>query len=113
MKVSLKHQAIEKKHSDQCMVVEHPLNHDALNVAIAHIDGRYPVERRAVNQECNELGYVIEGQGKVVVEGKEQLLNVGDVVVIEAGEKYYWQGKMKLFISCNPNWYKEQHHFVD
>jgi len=40
-----------------------------------------------------------------VVEGKEHLL--------DAGEKYYWEGDLHLFISCSPAFTKEQHQLVD
>lgn len=65
------------------------------------------------NQKCKEIVYIQNGNGKVVVEGKEYNLDTGDVVLIEAGEKYYWEGKMDLRISSNPAWHLEQHQLVD
>ena len=113
MRLLLKHQAIEKTHSNECSVIEHPLNHEMLDMAIAHISGRYPLERQAVNLECAELAYVIDGNGKIVINNIEHQLNTGDVVVIDPGEKFYWEGKMKLFLSCRPAWNKEQHQLID
>lgn len=113
MKISLKHQSIEKSNGPDCTVVEYQLNNEMLDMAIAKISGRYPNQRLVVNKQCDELAYVFEGKGRVVVEGKEQLLNAGDVVLIEAGEKYYWEGQMQLFLSCRPAWKKKQHEIVD
>jgi len=48
-----------------------------------------------------------------VVNHEEHPLDTGDAVIIEAGEKYYWEGNMKLFISCRPAWNKDQHQLVD
>jgi hypothetical protein len=38
---------------------------------------------------------------------------VGDLVLIEPGEKYFWEGNMDLFIPCSPAWYPEQHKLID
>ena len=113
MKISLKHQAIEKMNSVACSVTEHRLNDEMLDIAIAKISGRYPDARRVVNQQCSELAYVFEGEGKIVVNNEEHSLSAGDAVLIEAGEKYYWEGNMKLFLSCRPAWNKDQHRVVD
>ena len=113
MKISFKHQAIEKNNGSTCSVTEYALDHKMLDMAIATVSGRYPEERRVINQECDELAYVFEGEGKLVVNHEEHKLSAGDVVLIEAGEKYYWEGDMKLFMSCRPAWNKEQHQIVD
>ena len=113
MKISLRNQAIEKTNSPTCAVTEYPLNNEMLDMAIATVSGRYPNERQVVNKQCTELAYVFEGKGKIVVNTKEHHLNTGDAVLIEAGEKYYWEGQMKLFLSCRPAWNKEQHQIVD
>lgn len=67
MKISFKHQAIEKTNSTVCSVTEYALNNEMLDAAIATIAGRYPDERRVINQQCDELAYVLEGEGKIVV----------------------------------------------
>lgn len=113
MKISFKHQTIEKTNSAACSVTEYSLNNPMLDAAIATITGRYPDERRVVNQQCDELAYVFEGEGKVVINNAEHHISAGDVILIEAGEKYFWEGNMKLFLSCRPAWNKEQHKIVD
>ena len=113
MNISFRHQAVEKVNGTMCTVIEYPLNNEMLDMAITKISGRYPDERRVVNKQCAELAYIFEGKGKVVVNGEEHNLNAGDVVLIEVGEKYYWEGHMKLFLSCRPAWTKEQHQIVD
>jgi quercetin dioxygenase-like cupin family protein len=42
-----------------------------------------------LNTKCKELGYVIEGLGKVVVDDREIILNKGDLILIEPGEKFF------------------------
>jgi mannose-6-phosphate isomerase-like protein (cupin superfamily) len=113
MKKLAKQQAMQRKNSDVCVVTEHDVGDELMDFAIVKIWGRYPDSRRVVNQGCKELVYIHEGRGKVVVEGQEYLLNAGDVVLIEPGEKFYWDGKMELFISCRPAFTVEQHQLVD
>ncbi len=113
MKISLKHQAIEKKNSAACSVIEHNLNDEKLDIAIAKILGRYPDARRVVNQKCCELAYVSQGEGKVVIENEEYKISAGDVVLIEAGEKYYWEGSLQLIMTCRPAWTSDQHQLID
>jgi mannose-6-phosphate isomerase-like protein (cupin superfamily) len=113
MKFVKKESALKKSNSSTCTVVEYALNHPKFDVATTTISGRYPETRRASNVECAELAYVIAGNGKIVIDNETLLLNSGDVVLIEAGEKYYWEGSMQLLLSCNPAWHAEQHQLVD
>jgi len=112
MKIVLKDQTI-KKMVGSCSVIEYPLNHEMLDIAIATIVGRYPDTGRVVNQKCSELGYVQQGMGRIVVNGNEFSLTAGDTVIIEAGEAYYWEGNMQLILSCRPAWTASQHQSVD
>ena len=68
---------------------------------------------RVINLKCKELAYIIKGSGRLVVEDKETKLNEGDLVLIEAGEKFFWEGNMRMFMPCTPAWYPEQHKEVE
>ena len=109
MKVIHKNQTKEFKNSDTCVAIEYPLGDKEINGSIIEINGRYPIKERVVNTKCKELAYIIEGSGKVIVEGKEISLNQGDLILIGSEEKYFWQGNLKMFVSCVPAWYPEQH----
>jgi mannose-6-phosphate isomerase-like protein (cupin superfamily) len=113
MQISKKHQSSERKNSDVCVVTTYSISDETIDFAIAKISGRYPETKRVTNYDCKEIIYVHEGSGKVVVEGQEHALSAGDTVLIEAGEKYYWEGDMHLFISCRPAWTIEQHQTVE
>ncbi len=113
MKISLKHQAIQKQSNDVCVITEHPLGDDMINFALAKVSGRYPTKGYALNHQSKELVHVHEGSGKVVVDGKEYFIQAGDVVLIEAGEKFYWDGILTLSIACTPAWTEEQNEMVE
>ncbi|WED44476.1 AraC family ligand binding domain-containing protein [Legionella cardiaca] len=113
MKIARKHQTIERKNSSNCIVTEYPIEDQTIDFAVVKINGRYPETRRATNLICQEIVYIQAGSGKVVVEDQEYSFNAGDVVLIEAGEKYFWEGTMELSISCRPAFQVEQHQYVD
>lgn len=112
MKEAKLEQAKKFKNSDSCIALEYPLKDKDINAAVIKLNGRYPEKGMAVNMGCKEMGYVVEGTGKLIVEDKTVELKKGDVVLIEAGERYYWEGKLIMFMPCTPAWTPEQHKFV-
>lgn len=84
-----------------------------INCAVVEIKGRYPENGWALNEKCAELVYVLKGKGLVVIKNDTLELgnnaNVGDMFLIEHGEKYYWGGNLTLIVSSSPAWYPEQH----
>ncbi|MCK4525062.1 MAG: DUF861 domain-containing protein [Candidatus Andersenbacteria bacterium] len=113
MKIIKKDQAEVHKNSNACVAIEYPLGDKDINGAVIELNGRYPDNGRTVNLECKELAYIIKGSGRLVVKGKEIELNEGDLVLIEAGEKFFWEGNMQIFMPCTPAWYPEQHREVE
>lgn len=55
----------------------------------------------------------MSGSGKIVVEDCELLLSQGDLVIIHAGERFFWDGTMTLFVSCSPAWNEQQHKYIE
>ena len=113
MKFVAKKDRKEFKNSESCTGFEYPLGDKDLEGSIIQVSGRYPQKGRVANAVCKELAYIISGSGKIVIEGKETLLGEGDLVMVEPGEKYFWEGKMTMFVPCTPAWYPEQHKQID
>jgi len=113
MKIVHKNQTETFKNSDVCIATEYSLGDSDINGAVIELKGRYPDTGRVVNKKCKELAFIIEGSGKVVVEKKEVKLYKGDLVLIEPGEKYFWEGNLTMFVPCTPAWYPEQHKKVE
>jgi mannose-6-phosphate isomerase-like protein (cupin superfamily) len=112
MKVVHKNQAVFHENASTCHVFEYPMHDEDINGAVVHVKGRYPLQGLAVNEHCKEMVYVIQGTGKVVVDDQETPLSCGDVLIIAAGERYYWEGDLMLFVPCTPAWYPEQHKYI-
>lgn len=113
MKIIHKNQTKIFKVSNSCTANEYPLEDKDINGAVIKINGRYPEKGRTVNLVCKELAYFLKGSGRVVIEGKEIKFKEGDLVLIEAGEKFFWEGDMEIFMPCAPAWYPEQHKEVE
>jgi len=113
MKIFRKNQAQRFQNGAHCVAFEYPTEDKDINGAAIEISGRYPEKGRAVNRKCKELAFVIKGNGKVVIDGNEQLIEEGDLISIEAGEKFFWDGEMRLFMPCAPAWYPEQYEMVE
>ena len=109
MKIVRKNQTEVYKNSDVCTAIEYPLGDKDINGAVVELNGRYPDKGRVMNLKCKELSYIIRGSGKVIVEDREIKFKEGDLILIESGEKYFWEGNFTMFASCTPAWYPEQH----
>lgn len=95
-----------------CIVRDYPFNDSDINGAIIKINGRSPLTGRTVNTKCKEMVYIIKGEGKIVVSDKETKLTVGDLILINPMEEYYWEGNMEMFVPCTPAWTPEQHKII-
>ncbi|MFB6076400.1 MAG: cupin domain-containing protein [Candidatus Aenigmatarchaeota archaeon] len=112
MKIARKEDSNRLENSEDCIAIEYPLGDEDINGSIIELEGRYPEEGRTVNEECKEMAFVMEGSGKLEVEGKSVDLKKGDLVLIEPGERFFWKGNMRMFMPCTPAWYPEQHKHV-
>jgi mannose-6-phosphate isomerase-like protein (cupin superfamily) len=112
MKFISKSQAQIHKNSDSCIATEYPIGDPDIDFATVEITGRYPDEGRVMNRTSKEIFLILKGTGKIVIEGREVKLNQDDVILVEPGDKYFWEGTMSIAVSCTPPWSKEQHQKV-
>lgn len=114
MKIIKKNQTEKFKNSDSCFATEYRFKDDnTIDGALVEISGRYPDKGRVVNLECKEMAYVLNGLGKIFIDDKEIQLAEEDLILIEPGEKYFWEGKLIMFVSCIPAWQADQHKKVE
>jgi mannose-6-phosphate isomerase-like protein (cupin superfamily) len=50
----------------------------------------------------------LEGHGYFQIEGQKEDCVKGDLVVIPAGKKFIYKGKMKLLLNTTPPWTESQ-----
>lgn len=98
-----------KSNSPNCSVREYQTENPDIDIATAVIGGREPSQGVAENTVSTELARVLQGGGSITVDGKRTHIGPGDVVIIEPGEKFFWDGEMKIEIVCTPRWSVDQH----
>jgi mannose-6-phosphate isomerase-like protein (cupin superfamily) len=112
MKIVTKSQRVEFKHGNSCTAYEYMINDKDINAAVIKLNGRYPEKGMAMNEISKEMAYVMAGSGKVTVDGNAIAVNQGDLVFVNPGEKFFWEGDMELFMPCTPAWSPEQYKII-
>ena len=112
MKYVSKNQTTIHKNSESCIATEYPLGDADIDFATVELMGRYPDKGRVMNQMSKEVCLILKGSGKVVIEGKETPLNEGDVVMMEPGEKYFWEGNFRIFMATAPKFDPNRHKII-
>jgi mannose-6-phosphate isomerase-like protein (cupin superfamily) len=110
MKVLTKSQTNAFSNSNTCDGVEFPFGDKDLNIAVVTVHGRYPDKGHLMNKVCKEIAYVVSGKGSVGVDNEVHELNPGDAVLIEPGERFFWEGEqLQMLMPCAPAFFPEQH----
>ena len=110
MKIVKKEQAEIFKNSETSSLLEYSiaLNEKNMDFCINTITGRYPENGYCTNEECQEICYILEGEGCITKRNEILNFKQGDVIFIDKKEIYYWKGNCKIIMICSPAWNKEQ-----
>lgn len=86
-----------------------------INFAVICISTRSPETGYQVNRECKELLYIIKGEGVLYKKDSNEEISFqeGDVIFIDKGELYVFDGNFEAAVPCTPAWTSEQHDYVD
>ena len=111
MKIVKKENADLSKYAETSTVLDYSfqLNEKIMDFCINTISGRYPEKGYCSNTECDEMGYVIEGNGEIFQKDLDSIsFKAGDLIFVKKGDIYYWNGNFKIILICTPAWSKEQ-----
>lgn len=88
---------------------------EEIDFAIIKVNGKSPKSGYQVNTECKELLYIIEGSGTLFMKDmvSEIKFSKGDVIIINRGELYSFDGNFEASVSCTPAWKEEQHQYIN
>lgn len=88
---------------------------EEIDFAIIKVCGKSPKSGYQVNTDCKELLYIIEGSGTITIKNVSPEINFskGDVIIINRGEQYAFDGNFEASVSCTPAWTSEQHQYMD
>jgi len=104
MKIVHKDESRIFQNSASCQVSEYGNIAGEMSVAVARISGRYPDQGFALNEECSEAVYILDGAGLLGSDDGAEKLAAGDCIYIGKGERYYWEGSFSALISSAPAW---------
>ena len=111
MKIVRAEVAEKSKYTSTSSVVDYymNLNEKNLDFCINTITGRYPEVGYCSNLECDELCFVLEGEGLIYKKEEDSIyFKKNDIIFINKKDIYYWEGNFKLAIVCTPVWSREQ-----
>ncbi|MDP1722819.1 MAG: hypothetical protein Q8L37_06465 [Candidatus Gottesmanbacteria bacterium] len=77
--------------------------------AITEINGRYPEQGFAINEVCKEIAFVVSGSGHIVTSDQARPISVGDLIFLDKGESFAWEGTLTLFMATTPKFDPRQH----
>ena len=93
-------------------IFEYLMKDKNLSGAVAEIHGRYPEKGFAQNKLCKELVFVISGEGEIITEKGKLSFDIGDTILIDRNEKYYWLGNFSIFMATAPAFSAGQHKII-
>lgn len=69
-------------------------------------------ETTIIEHECDFSYYILEGSGTFIINDIKESCRVGDIVVIPAGNKFTYRGKLKMLLNVTPPFRPEQEQVV-
>ncbi len=110
----IKSAEVSKESRPACTITAYPFEKNTVDVAVAKISGRYPATGFCVNEQCDEVAYIFEGNINITKkDDAAKPLNIGDCVFISKGDAFFWEGNGKMVISCSPAWSPEQYKNIE
>jgi hypothetical protein len=94
---------------------DYPMTDPDINFATIKITKRSPQAGYQVNVECKELLYIISGEGILYLKNNDLCTEFkqGDVIFLNKGEYYAFDGNFEAAVPCTPAWTVEQHKYTD
>lgn len=112
MKIVKNNETNKYVNGDKCINFVYEFNDNEVSVSKSEINGIYPENAWCVNKKSKEIVYVIEGSGKLIKENEFIEFQENDSIIINKGEKYYWDANCKLVAVCIPKWKEKQHKII-
>ena len=111
----IKQSEAESYQGDGYSGMDYPMTDPNINFAVIKISSRSPKIGYQVNTACKELLYIMDGTGTLYLKEKEETIffEKGDVLFIEMGECYAFEGNFEAAVPCTPAWTSNQHKYLN
>lgn len=92
---------------------EYDLPFSTFAVGVSEINGRYPQAGFDVDDDVEQVWYVIEGSALITLGEDQTEIGAGDMLLVARGTPYVIDGTVKLVVVSGPPWRAEQHRHVE
>ena len=99
--------------SEKCIAYEYPFESEKAGLALVEIKERYPDKGVVLNRIFEEIILVLEGSGKIIIDGVEHKIKKNDAVLIRPNKKYHYEGNLKVAAFTSPPFKAENHEVID
>lgn len=65
-----------------------------------------------MHEKSNFIYYIIEGNGTWIIEDKEHEVKTGDVIIVPAGKRFWFKGKLRQVCITAPAWEEQYEHHI-
>lgn len=79
-----------------------------LKTGVCQIETENGHETTIIEHTCDFIYYILEGEGYFEIDGQKESCIEGDLVVIPAGSRFCYVGKLKMLLITTPAFYPEQ-----
>ncbi len=105
-----KAQSVLEVNSTVAKIFDYPLGSDDVGFSYQELHGRIPESGVGKNNRCDEWYFVIDGTGEVTINGKSEVIEKGDLVVLTKQSKSFLiANNMKILTITKPNWSEDQY----
>ncbi|MBS3052722.1 MAG: AraC family ligand binding domain-containing protein [Candidatus Aenigmarchaeota archaeon] len=99
--------------SEKCVAYEYLFGSGKTSLALIEMKNRYPDRGFAINKVFEEIIFVLNGKGRITIDGKSYDLTKNDAVMLKPGKKYYYEGDIKVLTFTSPAFKVENHEVLN
>ncbi|HEX7963332.1 MAG TPA: hypothetical protein VF466_01950 [Candidatus Saccharimonadales bacterium] len=92
---------------------EYDLPFSTFAVGVSEINGRYPQAGFDVDDDVEQVWYVVEGSARITLGEDQTEIGTGDMLLVARGTPYIIDGTVKLVVASGPPWHAEQHRHIE
>lgn len=70
-------------------------------------------ETTIIEHKSDFIYYILSGDGYFIINDSKEDCSAGDLVVIPAGAKFTYKGKLKMITTSTPPWKEEQEETIE
>ena len=85
-----------------------PMDNLTQNTSFVLVETEQGHETTIIEHKSDFIYYILKGKGYFIINDVQEECSKGDLVVIPAGTKFSYKGKLRLLLSCTPLWREDQ-----